>query len=107
MRRIHISLALALLLLLAQQGAVLHEISHIIQLQGVEGARAQSESHAGKICELCVAFSQVANPAGHSVANTSFEPASCSATTDWSCAATPAFIPTPRSRGPPSATLNS
>ena len=40
MRKLHISIALALLLLFAQHGAVLHEISHISQV-----SRADARLH--------------------------------------------------------------
>lgn len=101
MRKLHISIGLALLLLLAQQGAVLHEVSHICRV----GTNVQEQLHAQtaleKSCELCLAFSQVANPAGNSVAPGQFEPSSCAARSLAARAAIPVDVPTPRSRGPP------
>ena len=107
MRKLHISLGLALLLLLAQQGAVLHEVSHICRI----GTNVQAQVHADtvleKTCELCIAFSQAANPAGNTVHVGQFEPSSCAAGPKAACAVTPADVLTPRNRGPPSFALNS
>ena len=102
MRRLHISLAISLLLLLAQQGAVLHEMSHIVRVDGHVETQVQAGTDIDKTCELCLAFSQVANPAGHTVHVAHFEPSACAAGSEPSSAATPADVPTPRSRGPPS-----
>jgi hypothetical protein len=102
MRKLHISLGLALLLLLAQQGAVLHELSHICRAGSNVEARVHADTLLEKTCELCLAFSQVANPAGNTIAVVRFEPSACAAGTQIPSAATPADTPTPRSRGPPS-----
>jgi hypothetical protein len=107
MRKLHISLGLALLLLLAQQGAVLHELSHLTRVGSNAEVHVQGDTLLEKTCELCLAFSQVANPAGNTIAVVRFEPSSCAAGARISCAATPADTPTPRSRGPPSFELNS
>ena len=51
--------ALSFLLLLAQQGALVHEWAH----HGLAAARHQGDDHraaAGERCELCVAFAQIA-----------------------------------------------
>jgi len=107
MRKLHITLGLALLLLMAQLGAVRHELSHISRV----GTNVQAQAHAAtfleKTCGLCFAFSQVANPAGNTVSVGQFEPSSCAAGSLICCAATPAAVPTPRSRGPPSSALTS
>ena len=102
MRKLYISLGLALLLLTAQLGAVLHEVSHICRVGTNVQAQVHSDTYLEKTCELCFAFSQVANPVGNTVAVGLFEPSSCAAGARPPCAATPADIPTPRSRGPPS-----
>ena len=108
MRKLHISSGLALLLLLAQQGAVLHEVGHISQI-GV-GAKVQAGLHADTVldnsCKLCLAFSQVANPAGNTVGVTQFEPLCGSVRPTAARAVTPRDIPTPRSRGPPASRLS-
>ncbi len=101
MRKLHISLGIALLLLLAQQGAVLHEISHICQVSRAD-ARVHASTLADKTCELCLAFSQVANPASQSVDQYLSTPATCSAELARVTAEMAAPVPTPRSRGPPS-----
>lgn len=51
--------ALSFLLLLAQQGALVHEWAH----HGVAAAQHRGDDHraaAGDRCELCVAFAQIA-----------------------------------------------
>jgi hypothetical protein len=101
MRKLHISLGLALLLLTTQLGAVLHEVSHICRVGTNVEAQVHGDTVFEKTCELCFAFSQVANPAGSAVVVGLFEPSSCAARAPVACAATPADIPTPRSRGPP------
>jgi hypothetical protein len=99
-RRLHISLAISLLLLLAQHGAILHELSHICRVGNVE-VHLQPDSGLQKACELCLAYSQLATPASHTVHAVAFEPAACAASFDHPCAAIPADVPTARSRGPP------
>ena len=107
MRKLYISLGLALLLLTAQLGAVLHEVSHICRVGTNVQAQAHADTFLEKTCELCFAFSQVANPAGSTVNVGQFEPSSCAAGPLSARAATPAAVPTPRSRGPPSSALTS
>jgi hypothetical protein len=107
MRKLHISLGIALLLLLAQQGALLHAVSHICRVGSNLEAQVQADTLLEKSCELCLAFSQVANPAGNTVPVVRFEPLACAAGSSPSCASTPAEVPTPRSRGPPAFELNS
>jgi hypothetical protein len=100
MRKLHISIALALLLLFAQHGAVLHEISHISQVSRAD-ARLHADTQADRGCELCLAYSQVANPAGHFVDSVSFEPTAFAAPVPAPQVVVAASVPTPRSRGPP------
>jgi hypothetical protein len=106
MRKLHISLGLALLLLTAQLGAILHEVSHICRVGTNVEAQAHGDTVLEKTCELCFAFSQVSNPAGNTVCVAQFEPSSCAAGSIPPSAATPADVPTPRSRGPPSSASN-
>jgi hypothetical protein len=103
MRKLHISLGLALLLLLAQFGAIRHEVSHIVRVANNAESHVQADTFQDKTCELCLAFSQVANPASNTVHVVSFERSSCTVTSLAACAVTPTDNPTPRSRGPPSA----
>jgi hypothetical protein len=107
MRKLHITLGLALLLLTAQLGAVLHEVSHMCRVGTNVQAQAHADIYFEKTCQLCFAFSQVANPAGNTVKVGQFEPSSCAAGFLNARAATPAAVPTPRSRGPPSSALSS
>jgi len=102
MRKLHTSLAVSLLLLLAQHGALVHELSHISRVGNVE-VRLQKDSLVEKTCELCLAYSQLANPASHSVHVPVFSPAACAAGSDPLCPGDPAEAPAPRSRGPPPA----
>jgi hypothetical protein len=105
MRKLHISLGLALLLLTAQLGAILHEVGHICRVGTNVTQQVHADTYLEKACDLCVAFSQVANPTGHTVEVARFEPSSCAAESVVPCANTPADIPTPRSRGPPSSAV--
>ena len=107
MRKLHISLGLVFLVLTAQLGAVLHEVSHICRVSTNVHEQFHADTALEKMCDLCVAFSQVANPFGNNVDIARFEPSSCAAGTFRLCAADPVDVPTPRSRGPPSSTLQS
>jgi hypothetical protein len=102
MRKLYISLGLALLLLTAQLGAVLHEVSHICRVSTNVHQQMHADTALEKICDLCVAYSQLANPFGNSVDVARFEPSSCAAGLIWPCAVNAVDVPTPRSRGPPS-----
>ena len=105
MRKLYISLGLALLLLTAQTGAVLHHVSHICRVS----TNVQEQMHAAtaleKMCDLCVAYSQLANPVANNVDIVHFEPSSCPAGLLPTCAVHAVDAPTPRSRGPPSSAL--
>jgi len=100
MRKLHISLALSLLLLLAQQGAMLHELSHLARA-GSTAAGLQADSSFDKACELCLAFSQLGHTAGATGHAVHFEPSAHAVRAIPRSAATPADVPTARSRGPP------
>lgn len=104
-RRVHMSrirfvLTLALLLVFAQQGAMLHELSHVYRTGATE-LKNDATLLDGKVCETCLAFAQAANPAS----GTMFMPPVVAATRyvsaepQYSIIATGA--PAPRSRGPP------
>jgi hypothetical protein len=93
------SLILPLLLLLTQQGALLHELTHIAgNVQQEEGQRSSKE----KPCDLCVSFAQTASIATQDVAapgllaGLSFLQVPAHAVADGSTER-----PAPRSRGPP------
>ena len=100
MRQVLKTLGLLLLLLGAQQGAVVHELSHLTSANHVE---LQTDGAADKACALCPAFALVITPAfSHSyhvplLVRLALEPVS-----EPRYAAIDAAVPRPRSRGPPS-----
>jgi hypothetical protein len=100
MSRIRFVLALALLLVFAQQGAVLHELSHVYRT-GAPALESDATLLDGKMCEACLAFAQAANPATGTLLVAPIVAAvrHVSPETQYSIIATTA--PTPRSRGPP------
>src|ERR1700683_1767557 len=103
MYRRSLSWVLSVLLLVAQHGAVLHELSHLSHGTSTRGAMlGQSDLLAdNSACPTCQAFSQVANPATASSRALAYCPAPLIAALDPSHAILGAEIPTPRSRGPP------
>src|SRR5580700_531883 len=103
MRRRSISWVLSLLLLVAQHGAVLHELSHLSHGTSTHGpVLERSDPPAdNSACPTCQAFSQVANPATASSMVLAYCPAPLIAALDPAYAILGAEIPTPRSRGPP------
>lgn len=102
MRQVLKSLGLLLLLLIAQQGAVVHEVGHLSEI-------SSNEAHAGAAlvdatCALCPAFAQVVTPAfSHSFHIPVLLRAALERCADPLYVAVDAAVPTPRSRGPPSA----
>jgi hypothetical protein len=100
MSRIRFVLALALLLVFAQQGAMLHELSHVYRT-GAPELQSQATLLDGKLCETCLAFAQAANPAS----GTMFVPPVVAAIRHVSPEPQYSIIaagaPAPRSRGPP------
>jgi hypothetical protein len=105
MRKLFISLGLTFLLLTAQLGAVLHEVSHICRVSTNVHAQVHADTALEKMCDLCVAYSQLANPFGNNVAVAHFEPTSCTAGLLHPCAVNVEDTLTPRSRGPPPSAL--
>jgi hypothetical protein len=100
MRKLSVSIGLWLLLLLGQQGAVLHEIRHLSQAAGGH-VSAHADGLAEKTCELCLAYSQLGSPATPSVPLLLLERSASQIGTEHFIAATPVDLLTPRSRGPP------
>ncbi len=99
-RKLPISLAISLLLLFAQLGALVHEINHLQPTAGVQ-ATPQPSTLAEKTCELCLAYSQIATPAGHTGHVPLLETAArISGFYDPSSVIT-TDAPRPRNRGPP------
>jgi hypothetical protein len=55
------SLLLVLSLLVSQQGALLHELSHLADASRTSTQPAEGKSHApGTLCETCLAFDHIA-----------------------------------------------
>ena len=93
------SLMLPLLLLVAQQGAVLHELSHYTAAETGEG---KEQSPRGDVCDLCLAFAQVGSATmPHSVAAPLLADLSHRLTPVLPVHAQAAELPAERSRGPP------
>lgn len=125
MRNLLKSLGLLLLLITAQQGAVVHELSHYVAANsggstsaggltrpdelstsaGVNGAavRGASGVAADANCALCPAFAQVLTPAfTHSFKVPLLARADVQRSRAPQYPAIEIAVPTPRSRGPPS-----
>jgi hypothetical protein len=103
MRKLLLSLLLPFVLLLSQQGAVVHEISHLADATTrVVDGREQGGRQPGDLqCEACLAFAHLAGMATAQVV----PPALLSFGFQIPANAAPVFIPsdapTARSRGPP------
>jgi hypothetical protein len=100
MRKLLLSFSICLLLLIAQLGSLVHELSHVTSVapQDVQFDAAGATQAA---CALCLAYSQLANPASHSPHTTRFDPTACAAESTPAPANIPIEAPTARSRGPP------
>jgi hypothetical protein len=100
MRKLLLSFSLCLLLLTAQLGALVHELSHVTAVahQDVHFDAAKATQTA---CALCLAYSQLANPASHATHTTRVEPTACAAESTLAPTNLPLAVPTARSRGPP------
>ena len=105
MRRFRIALALPLLVLLAQQGAVLHELSHLYYAGQATGPQLRPDDQLpdNDSCPTCQSFSQVAHPATASVAAFIVPSAVHVPYSDPPPCLTGAEAPSPRSRGTPQA----
>ncbi len=102
MRQVFKALGLLLLLMVAQQGAVVHELSHVSGANNVE-LLVQSGGTADTTCALCPAFAQVVTPAFcHSFHIPLLVRFALERVSEPRYAAIDAAVPRPRSRGPPS-----
>jgi hypothetical protein len=91
---------LLLLLLAAQQGAVVHELSHLSGLSGSEFSVDSGDANA--TCALCPAFAQATTPAfSHSFDVPLLVRAALAPEPKPPIAVIDTAVPTPRSRGPP------
>ncbi|MBW8831126.1 MAG: hypothetical protein JF606_17215 [Burkholderiales bacterium] len=99
-RKLCRSLLLPFLLLLAQQGALLHELSHN-DAPSTQDQNKKQSAH-GEACELCLGFAQLDNAAAPNVvvlplrADLLFHPAPMSAPYVGGT-----LLPSLRNRGPP------
>ena len=102
MRQVFKTLGLLLLLIAAQQGAVVHELSHFSDASHV-GLQVQADAAADKACALCPEFAQVVTPAfSHSFHIPLLVRFALEFVSEPRFAAVDAAVPRPRSRGPPS-----
>lgn len=103
MRRPGFSWIVSLLLLLAQHGALLHELSHLDRAHPAAGTTLRESAHGleSGLCLTCEAFSQVTNPATAGTLHLPLAPAALIPSPDPLYSIVAADAPTPRSRGPP------
>ncbi len=102
MRNLYKELSLLLLMLMAQQGAVVHELSHVSGASHAE-LRVESGDAADTICALCPVFAQVITPAvSHSFHVPDLVRAESTRYSEPRTVGVDATVPRPRSRGPPS-----
>jgi hypothetical protein len=102
MRRLSLSW-LASLLLLAQHGALLHELSHHAHCTQTAGATLHGDGQPLEacLCLTCEAFAQIANPATAAAVHVAASPPGLVPAPAPHYAIVAADAPTPRSRGPP------
>jgi hypothetical protein len=102
MRRTGFSWIVSLLLLLAQHGALLHELSHLDHAHTTGTAlRGGAQRLESGLCLTCEAFSQVTNPAATAALHLPLARAAPIPSADPLYSIVAATAPTPRSRGPP------
>jgi hypothetical protein len=103
MRHLYKALCLVLLLLSAQQGALIHELSHVFGTGTSKGGlRVQSDGAAETSCSLCPAFAQAVTPAfSHSFHIPLLVRFALELISEPRYSAIDAAVPRPRSRGPP------
>jgi|SRR5271168_1927352 len=96
------ALSLLLLLLAAQQGAVVHDLGHVFRSGDAE-LKVQTGGVADTTCALCPAFAQAATPAfSHAFHIPLLGRCPPLLASEPPHAAIDAAVPRPRSRGPPS-----
>ena len=109
MKHVNKVLALWLLLITAQQGAVVHEISHFYDSDGIilhadsGGTADRTGDTADRTCTLCPVFAQATTPAfSHAFHVPLLVRADAERFSEPQYEAIDTAVPTPRSRGPPS-----
>ncbi|HUN26225.1 MAG TPA: hypothetical protein VMU67_07955 [Steroidobacteraceae bacterium] len=103
MSRLRVALVLPFLLVLVQQGAVLHELSHTYYSARPLGAQLSDDPQLldESRCPACQAFAQVAHPAQASLAPLALPPATAIRAPEPVRVRGGADAPQPRSRDPP------
>ncbi len=103
MRRLRLALALPVLVLFAQQGALLHELTHVYYSAHALGSQLRQDEQLPDdgACPTCQAFAQIAHPAVGSAVIVALPPAAYLPNPDPSYRMADADAPNPRSRGPP------
>jgi hypothetical protein len=103
MRRLRLALVLPLFLVFAEQGAMLHKLSHTYY--SGRALLAQVSDPSGLVdnnqCLECRAFGQIANPVGSAATLPVVKPTTLLPIPDPAYRVATADAPTPRSRGPP------
>ena len=107
MRRFRLVLALPLLLLLAQHGAVIHELSHVYYTAQTRGPQLSQNQQLpeGSICVTCRAFAQIGTPVAASLPGLYLPTASRLRIPERVYSIIGAKAPTARSRGPPQTSI--
>ncbi len=62
LRRLFLTLTLALLFGLGQQGALVHAVGHLADLQ--QHDRQQDKSHHNSVCDKCVVYAELGSAVG-------------------------------------------
>ena len=102
LKHVYRALALVALLIAGQQGAVVHELSHLAGAQGID-LQASASDATDSNCALCPLFAQAATAAfSHSFQIPSARRAGIVRVDEPLFQAVDTAVPTPRSRGPPS-----
>ena len=104
MRRASLTWLLSLLLVLVQQGAVLHELGHLSHAdRGSAPSLRADPQNSDATCPTCEAFAQVTNPASGTASTLAASAAVYLSIPAPIYAIVAADTLTPRSRGPPQA----
>jgi hypothetical protein len=108
MRRVSLAWVVSLLLVLAQHGALLHQLGHLGHAGSMGGATpagttlvADPRALDSGPCLTCEAFAQIANPAAAHVAVIDGCPPALLTPPEPRHSLADCDAPTPRSRGPP------
>lgn len=99
MRKLYLSLLLPFLLLITQQGALVHELSHYGGSHPIESEKKHEDD---KLCKICLGFAHVMSAVKQDVFSASLltHLRFHHATPTWTHVGEPA-APAARSRGPP------